>query len=397
MSSPRSHPKVEITPYPWITQLYIFALKFHQNTYGRLPNCSFQITISPDNIPCLSSPKLSLSSAIFLLTLYALEALGIYVHCTWLLKPDNEPLTGTQIVQIGVSIAYLSWGLQLCIIVRHEIMRGGALYANALNQLIQEELSINVQKPFVSDYCGCLLLYLMIGCSIFGLPAGFILRYVDVDTWLMIFQRLNLAPDSAFSWIISLALSSLQLIFGVRDLIVFCFTVFATLLAVEGHLKALEQHKGSFQDELNVVREYSRLKLLYDRVAGVTNNMSMQILVFSQIILTTFLWISINCVDIVPLFITAATSAAFVGGLGLAWFYLHLNIFVRIQSEDLIDSKRKMFKVSGQDGYLKRLWRAQQILPINCGTKFGFSRDSLQNYVVVLTDNFTNALLLIKV
>src|SRR5436190_1237526 len=103
--------KRKIKPFPWLTPLYIHALKIYQFTFGRLPHGSLQITISSDNIPSMLLPKVSVATIVFLVLNICQQIFGGYMVLQTILSRGTRRQSSLKLVQVGTSIGWLNWSL----------------------------------------------------------------------------------------------------------------------------------------------------------------------------------------------------------------------------------------------------------------------------------------------
>ncbi len=146
------------------------------------------------------------------------------------------------------------------------------------------------------------------------------------------------------------------------------------------------------------LRSYRELFLLHNVVAPTTNSIASIIVIFSLVVLSVFMWLAVNCYYVIPFVFVCISFTAFVVGIGLILNVMLLLAWFRNKSIFLIKDnlERHYSFAGGRKGYIWKMWRAMQPLPINCGHKFAFTKDAVVNYMRVLTDAVVNVSLLFK-
>ncbi len=123
-------------------------------------------------------------------------------------------------------------------------------------------------------------------------------------------------------------------------------------------------------------------------------------IICSKVVLTFLFYIPVKCYKIIPVSFTTIYMVGFILGTITACGCLHLAAIIRLKSKNLIGSVLNGFHVygmhkSGGGAHWKRKWRAQMSLPIKCCSHFAMSKNAVKIYMRVLSDNITNAILLI--
>ncbi len=122
------------------------------------------------------------------------------------------------------------------------------------------------------------------------------------------------------------------------------------------------------------------------------------IMIFEQVMLTTFSWMTINCFNILPTFIIIETCLAFFGTLVFSVSVLRLILYVRINSEELLGKKNSQYfgynRTNGSYYYTTK-WRAQKEIQVSCGSYFAISKNAVNILIDVMNTNITNAVFLI--
>lgn len=122
---------------------------------------------------------------------------------------------------------------------------------------------------------------------------------------------------------------------------------------------------------------------------------------FTQILLCAAAWIVIICWKMFPVYICVFGFVGFTIILFLMLFFLKTQSACRNLSENLLTKHLDGFHVygirGGGTGFIKRVWKSQLPLRIYCGRQFVVGNDAIMNYLDVLSDNITNAVVLFKI
>jgi hypothetical protein len=258
----------------------------------------------------------------------------------------------------------------------------------------------------VTDPPGLLLIYYMTGCLIFGLALSAVLFYNDLDPYVTTFTKLGLTMNP-YLLIVSYLLSTFTIVYLVlHNLTVIVFLAIFSYLAIQSYLKFLIIiYRKSINSKI-VLSYYVQIRLVYNLYSECVHSSIFIMTVYTLGLLTLFLWLAVNCANVVPLFIVLCFGAAFIGGLGLIVFLMQIFADTRILSGVLIKQAKGSFCYSTThnvgtstlyERILKRKWLSQPELPVNCGRRFACSKDAIMNYLDVLSSLLTNSLLLFQV
>lgn len=260
------------------------------------------------------------------------------------------------------------------------------------------------------DLSGFLVLYLISGLVLLGIPVPLVFSVAGINAICQIILDMRFLVGDPYEMTVSRILvceSVSLLLFGVGHYIffkyVFVFISVPSLMTVAaksaldmfvGH-DALQVHSEDF-----LLRHFETTRLVIIIAKRFIGQQSLYTIVISQIYLTIAAWLCINCHKIIPWFVIATMAAGFVGCFGLAVFLLTMIAKLGTLSRRIIEGKRTQFgsKIHGmqtRNKYLSLKWTAQQPLPLSCGPHFAIDQDAVMNYVNVLMDNISNAVLLI--
>ncbi len=255
-----------------------------------------------------------------------------------------------------------------------------------------------------NDIPGLLMIYFMIGINVFVIPCPLVHSFFDLNPVMVIMNHLVL-PDAKHRSLNTILTTELFAMFINLILIymifkyLFIILVYLIILGLQfkQYTKTLLLHIRNYSDPeiisfymivtvvLMIIRDFMCQQILY----GLT---------FVQVMLTLFAWLSINAFNSLPLFIIAATIAAFAGGIGIVIFLLRILLFARLYSKQLVTQKRKRWTMHAnrkRTYYFTVKWKAQMELQLTCGQQFSINEYAVNNYLFVLTSNITNAILLI--
>lgn len=400
----------------WLTPQILKAYKIFDWTYGIFPGDSFDTSLTKIGNPHYHPFQSTWGSKLhqFCISLLA------FVLGFMLLKrftEHNQMPTGKEIVQLGMVLFYFAWALMF-LLTRRQADQTDGLLSIGINKFLdvsQQKLPLKNIPP-MQDYAGLLLLYFVIGMNILGTPLPFVLWKMKLDPMLYLFEHFLKPAEMHYLKFLPLAISASAFIgCAIHDLTVLVFICVTTFLAIQARLETLlrlltrKEESAYCQREIQklVLKCYREMLVLYAAVEKPLSNIMMYNVVFSQLLLTQLLWIAVNCYGQIHMFIVMSCGSAFVGGLGLIMFKLHIYALSRETSQQIVDQAvggyKRMFQLrrggSNQAfGVVTiRCWWAQRALPIKCGARFSFSTDATMNFLSVLTSNLTNALLLIAV
>ncbi|CAL8145228.1 unnamed protein product [Orchesella dallaii] len=248
------------------------------------------------------------------------------------------------------------------------------------------------------DVAGLLMMYYMLGIIVLGPFYPIIVFLLNLDPYHFLFPRVfSQKYEQSIGLILLIRFLRLFLTFIIYiELVRFLTLVlFITIISSQGMLLLLKSLDTGKYPQNFILRYYIHLRILFISSKDFIGTIIFQLIGFSQVILCMMAWITINCWGLVPPFLTAILAAAFVGGVGITQFLLREGANVRVESQrvlrrNLMFCKRKSLRE------LICKWKAQEVLPVNCGSHFAVDRDAIMNYFLVLNTNITNALLLIN-
>lgn len=384
-------------------------------TYGCLPSLGYDITFSvkpkfplvpPQNInrwTKILNAKYSFAFIVITLVLVVKILNGTSLNSQEILKVEFL------IVYFG--LLFLVNGARLSFFISRKQA------SQAINFLLRKKFVNHKPKyrnvPILLDFPGLLLAYYMIGVNIFGIPMPMFICLLKLDGGFAIIE--TLVPNfvmsyfdynSAFAFAIRILVQSTLTFYSLRDLSVILFTTISCYLAIATRIVFMQKilQCWSSNGERRVLSLYKELRLEHSCCQYYLNRIAFLLVLFSQIILSSFLWITLKCYNIVPVFIILTFGAAFVGGLGLTIFLLQICAIARMNSSELIKKgisnygrSRRNYKNGIVGKTLHREWIAQQLMPIYCGGTFAFSANATLNYVNILNQNITNSVLLIMI
>lgn len=256
---------------------------------------------------------------------------------------------------------------------------------------------------------GFLLTYYMICAIALGPPVPMILSLFGLNPLFRILENLYLMPDQ-YSWevfdIIKFELVSLVLLSaGFWLFIKYLFVMFVASLLVgvsanAGLQMVTKQNKSELCDELYVIKHYEMILMVLTIIKELVSQIGLFLVVFALFFLTILAWLSINCYQVIPAFVTFVSVAAFIGGICFAIFLLTLCTNARLDSMEFVERKREEFNGGhferwSKKKYVSRKWNCLQPLPIYCGSHFAFSKNAIINFADILSNNITNAILLV--
>lgn len=249
----------------------------------------------------------------------------------------------------------------------------------------------------------------MIGTLFLGPPIPPVFSFAGINPVTIFIERIKVVSDPFGRTTLEiLSVELLGLFFfmvGIYFFVRYLFIVLllAVLLAVAAklNLKAIiTNDKSNLYLEEYTVLHFEMISVLFMIIKVLVSKFAFVLIIWSQLTLTCFAWLSVYCYTNGPVFIGITTSTAFLGGCGLATLLIKMFTDARLISLNILNVKREQFSGSfyrkwSNKKYISSKWRSLQPLPIYCGSQFVFSKHALINYVDVLNTNVTNAVLLI--
>lgn len=313
------------TPKPWITPLYKLALQMYSKSHGLLPDYGVQFLFSPKTHFAIM-PQSKINWKLFFLYSFSItqHILSLYalIHKYCYTQSHYQAYSTLDVLQTAILLMVLVWRVFLSDIVRLSFILEKE-FGFCLNTLITANTKINKTKNIYKDYSGWLLVYLQLGLWIFGTPLPFILRFLKFDVWYTIFQEMGINQEVWFVWGFTLFVSAFSdITIGIRDIMAELLIIFAFLLSGEAYVAAIKEATQINPNSPRGLHSYICLMIIFKRMSIVESCVSGCFVIFSLIILSIFIWITVNCFRIVPLFMVAIFGAAFIGGLGIALFLI---------------------------------------------------------------------------
>lgn len=397
---------------PWLTPVLAMSLKMFEKTYGKLPGLGGDFKFNSLGIPYVPLRKAdwkntvlhSLLQAQLLLLLLGLRKL-IFV---------TRKFSGPDLVEIVIVTLALVFIFTM-LNIRRNIIRSGRLYAIGLNLIFQSgstthrrnKLANNKISTIFNDIPGLLLFYYMLGVITLGPPMPFVLNYLKIDVYTTTFSRLDIESNIVTQILAFLLLMFTMFYVVIHDLSAVLLAGVFSYLAIQSYLKAFLKLGREARNTHKVLGYYIQLRLIYNLYAKYFHNGIFSMIVFSQISITIFLWITINGFKVVPKFVVITFGLSFFGGVGLVMFLMRIFVNTRALSWELLKqagrskkclvNRRRPREELLSEEIVKRQWISQPELPIKCGKLFAFSKDAIRNYMNVLSNNLTNSLILLKV
>ncbi len=394
---------VKVVPDPWITPMYIAALRIYQRTFGRLPHYGVQIILTETNIPQMIEPKLAWSHCIPIIFYLFQFVLITFSLTSKSINTTDDKHSLVYILQCTMLLFTYIWQIVICNLTRISIFSNGQTFTNYLNYLMSANVQVTKPKYKLSDITGLILVYLNLITVVFGTPLPLVLRYMKVDIWYLLFSDLGFLKayqTSWWYWILSLLLSSYSYAYGGRDLIIIVTIVFGILISGEGHLSAIIRASKHFC--LNQ-KEYTKLLTIFNGISIAHSSIALYLVMFSLIINCLVLWAAIICFHAGLIAMVATFVSIFIGGMITNIFGINMYTSLYVSSEKLIlesrtkERKRKFgWRNTDFQGYLEKMWTAQRCLPMKCGQRFVFSRKAKFCFLDVQFGMLLNVILFCK-
>lgn len=248
------------------------------------------------------------------------------------------------------------------------------------------------------------MVYVILCLSVFVPPLPFLLVILKIDPFYIMKQAFwNESPlicssNPCFPEIfIRLALTSLFFYVVTKFIFMDLYILSLLINHVRNYCNTLDGMQGRLSNNL-LLEYYFRVLVFIRNTDQFTSDLMLYFIIFGQILLTFFAWMIVHCRELLPVFIIAACANLFVGGIFLSIFILRVAAYVQAYSSELVDKKRAQF--FGRDCrklqyYFTAKWRAYKKARIGFGSRFVISKDSINVYVEVLTNNITDSVLLV--
>lgn len=273
-----------------------------------------------------------------------------------------------------------------------------------VNRFLANELELGSLKPDRRDMQlgGIIPFYYFLGVFIFGTPFPLIIWFFDLQQFHTVLSDLIFGDPcyhnstTTFTLhIFVLFILTIMVNMCLRELGVILLWVYNIIYCSLQHTRTLLaiQHKHDqevFIRYLYLVSIYKHINILLERA-------SLALIVFSQCILTLFVWFFIKCFKLFPNILLATFVLAFIGGLALSIDLYGLCAKLQKQSSKLIFQRMSHLKYSKHNMYWYLKWRSQKPVYINCGERFVIMEDTVMIHLNLLTSNIVNMVLLVKI
>lgn len=247
------------------------------------------------------------------------------------------------------------------------------------------------------------------GIILFGTPAPVVMATFGLNSISRIFSDLNIAgdpytrstPKIIFFELISFAVFVTDIFMFSKYMFIFNLVPCQMAVAVTSSFHMFNQRNAApFPNEDILLHHFESVRLVIKIAKDFIGWQSLNTIVLSEVLLTIAAWLCINCYRIIPEYFVATMAAMFGGCLGTAIFILTLMANSRDVSGKIIRKKqgqfsRKSYPEISSRKYYSLKWKAQQPLPLFCGTHFAIDRYAVMNFANVLMDNTTNAVLVV--
>ncbi|CAL8069350.1 unnamed protein product [Orchesella dallaii] len=391
-----------------ITPLLRLAIQIYRLTIGSPPSVFGDLYLVPNcrttGVAQFQTIKITWKNLPFLLIGTA-NLLLPFVGCGYMLlkkfiyrdKMNLDTINLIIFIAFFISALVILTSFRDFCILRDEIPFVNNLLSNALRfQLLPKN------DDYV-DYSGYALCYLIIGIVVFPLPGSVVATFYNLNPFQHIINE-TVLPHPYFhtltmvvlrnvvSWLL---LSSVLWLLFVRILFLAIAGPILASVTLDAQIQSLIKGRLS---ERQILRNYIRLWLLLAEIQLLLNRIIFLLISWSQVFILLLVWASIRCFDILPKFMLVGAFAAMIGGIGLATLLLISSSNIRLNSLRLVNSKRCKYHGYNRhrsNYYYTLKWRAQQAIPLSCGTHFKMSMDAVMIYLKVLTENALNAILLI--
>ncbi len=127
-----------LAPYPWITPIYILALKMYSKSHGLLPHYGVQFKISKQqSFPNMPAPKINWSIIVYYLFSMSQHILTLYalIHKYQSIRLEHQAYQTSDVLQTAFLIMILVWRILLSDIVRFNFLLDRD-FALGINKLI---------------------------------------------------------------------------------------------------------------------------------------------------------------------------------------------------------------------------------------------------------------------
>lgn len=387
----------------WFSPVFAKSVKVFASTYGKFPNLNWSLQLY-NNLPLvLLNPLLEKWDMITILLIPVYLAFMVTIL---LLVFSEIPLTFKQVVQIMILILGTTWLIFISLIRRiiqkntEFICQINSFFQSNPTTSFQNQNTISERNKICKNLSGTLLLYMVIYMNVIVMPIAGILCYLGVGPMQSIMELIfhlqsnnfMVLVDSIFTFVLTYYILT-------RETFILAFVGLTLFVRIYAEIVALVSYASSHSQF--VFCRYILLRRQYLRIADDFSMVVGYVVVFTQILLCLCLWIALTGWKRFPIFLTLAYLVIFIFGLGTVLFVLQTLSKCRTSSEDLLKKRVSGFHVYGIRGglhsYLKRMWKCQLPLRINCGKQFVIGKDAIMNYLNVLSSNATNVLVLIKI
>lgn len=201
--------------------------------------------------------------------------------------------------------------------------------------------------------------------------------------------------------VVSFAMLVIAIYMTIRYFSIFLMCCVLMGVATKAGLQMItKQDKAKLDSEDSIVGTLEMMRVLYTIIKYLFSQTALNLILFSQIMLTVGAWVTISVYSMIPLFLNVMTITGLAGSLALCFLLLNTFTNARLISNHFIMLKRDQFGgrhygTWSKSKYYAGRWKSQQPLTIYCGSQFAFSKNAIINYMDVLNSNITNAVLLI--
>jgi len=248
-----------------------------------------------------------------------------------------------------------------------------------------------------------LLLYTIIGCTVFVAPCPLLLTLLGVDPFSSVISVLLLdhpyyhtISDMLYTAAVSLIGFSFGLYIVYKQVLV--FVVIETVFGITSTSLVSTLKESVDLSSQKVMKGFCAFQVIFKISNKFTSDVTGTLVVFSFIICSLFPWLWIRCFYILPFFIPVAAMAATLVAVALSVYILQLLNGIHIRSKELVESQRARyftFNRSKKNYYYTCRWKAVQPLRLNCGGLLPLSRNVIKTYLNALNTSVFDAVLLI--
>lgn len=388
----------------WISPFSAKAVKLFEATLGRLPTPNINLRLV-NGLPSIQlSPLLQKCD---ILNCFLAPVFCLFLITLLLLLENISHLTGIQVVQLITLATGLPWSC-LCSLVRRRIQQNNEFVfqmnimfqSNPTGSSLAKQFTRQNSKIPLHDLPGLLLLILAFNSNALGIPICIIFGFIGVGPIQATLEQVFHFQSNIYTLLLDATFLTFMIVYvSLRENFIAAFAGMNLLIRINAELVALSSYPMT--DSAFVC---SRNILLCRQYLRIANDMSMvtgYVILFTQVFLCTCIWLILIGSKLIPLYIVGALIVVFFVTLGVMVFALQSQAQCRVCSDNLIRRHLDGFHVygirGGPHGYWKRMWKCQRPLRIYCGKQFVIGKDAAISYMHVLSNNATNAVVLIKI